>query len=174
MVRGPNHLSRLKSAFDIRGMDASILGEGRGKVEVLNFSMKDPLLGVDVETYLRLAKEVTVVVGNAWKMNFNQTVEEFEADCLRSMPLVTFSMSSLEEIPALIERIDTMNLLRLSHAGRPKTFTFTSSISTCMGAGHTSPIVAESPIGADPNVALSTGYAQSKYIGNSLLPPSPL
>jgi hypothetical protein len=86
MVRGPNHLSKLKTAFESRGMDASILGEGRGKVEVLNFSMKDPLLGVDVETYLRLAKEVTVVVGNAWKMDFNQTVEEFEPDCLRSMP----------------------------------------------------------------------------------------
>jgi thioester reductase-like protein len=39
-----------------------------------------------------------------------------------------------------------------------------------MGAGHTSPTVAESPIGADPSVALSTGYAQSKYIGTPLLP----
>ena len=81
MVRGPNRLSKLKTAFESRGMDAGI---GRGKVEVLNFSMKDPLLGVDVETYLKLAKEVTVVVGNAWKMDFNQSVEEFEADCLRS------------------------------------------------------------------------------------------
>jgi thioester reductase-like protein len=60
-----------------------------------------------------------------------------------------------------------MNLLRLCHAGRPKTFAFTSSISTCMGPGHTSPTVPESPIGADPSVALSTGYAQSKYIGTT-------
>ena len=81
MVRGPNHLSKLQTALESRGTDASF---GRGKVEILNFSMKDPLLGVDVETYLKLAKEVTVVVGNAWKMDFNQSVEEFEADCLRS------------------------------------------------------------------------------------------
>ena len=33
-----------------------------------------------------------------------------------------------------------------------------------MGTGQTSKDVPESPIGSDPSVALSTGYAQSKYI----------
>lgn len=65
---------------------------------------------------------------------------------------------------------DTMSLLRLCHAGRPKTLAFTSSISTCIGLGQTSPTVPEEPIGSDPTIALSTGYAQSKYIGIS---PSP-
>lgn len=32
-----------------------------------------------------------------------------------------------------------------------------------MGSGHTSPSVPELPIGADPSVALNTGYALSKY-----------
>ena len=65
-----------------------------------------------------------------------------------------------------------MSLLRLCHAGRPKTFAFTSSISTCMGAAPFSPntpslTIPESPIGSDPSIALSTGYAQSKYISES-------
>jgi thioester reductase-like protein len=63
-----------------------------------------------------------------------------------------------------------MCLLRLTHAGRPKTFVFTSSISTCIGTGQISPSVPEEPIGDDPSVSLLTGYALSKYIG---LPPSP-
>lgn len=83
MVRGPNHLSKLRSSFASRGMNPSILEEG-GKIEVLNFSMQDPLLGVDVQVYAKLAMEVTVVVQNAWKMDFNLGVAGFEDDCLRS------------------------------------------------------------------------------------------
>lgn len=60
-----------------------------------------------------------------------------------------------------------MSLLRFCQAGRPKRLAFTSSISTCMGAGHTAATVPETPIGGDPTVALGTGYAQSKYIGKS-------
>jgi thioester reductase-like protein len=63
--------------------------------------------------------------------------------------------------------VDTLSLLRLAHAGRPKAFAFASSISTSMGPSS-SPSVSEEPIGADPNIALSTGYAQSKFI--SMLP----
>ncbi|KAG0647940.1 Nonribosomal peptide synthase [Hyphodiscus hymeniophilus] len=141
MVRGPKSLSRLRKSLDARGMDASILEPG-GKIEVLNFSMQDPLLGLDVDVYARLAMDVTIVVQNAWKMDFNVRVQGFEDDCLRN----------------------TMSLLRLCHAGRRKTLAFTSSISTCMGAGQVSINVPEEPIGADPTVALPTGYAQSKYI----------
>ena len=67
----------------------------------------------------------------------------------------------------------TMSLIRLAHAGRPKTFAFTSSVSTCMGTGQITPIVPESPIGDDLSVSLSTGYALSKYIGLSPLPKTP-
>ncbi|KAH8656954.1 hypothetical protein BGZ60DRAFT_531819 [Tricladium varicosporioides] len=141
MVRGSNHLSKLQKSFEARGMDSSILAEG-GKVEVINFSMQDPLLGLDLAKYSELAEKVTVVIQNAWKMDFNIGVEDFEGDCLRN----------------------TMSLLRLCLAARPKRFAFTSSMSTCMGSGHTAPFVSELPIGPDPMVALSTGYAQSKYI----------
>jgi len=67
--------------------------------------------------------------------------------------------------------IGTMSLIRLAHAGRPKTFAFTSSVSTCLGIGHTSSSVPETPIGDDPSVSLTTGYALSKYIG---ICPSPV
>lgn len=82
MVRGPNHRSKLAKALAQRGLDASIIDED--KIEVVNFSMQDPLLGLDIEKYSEIAKSVTVVVANAWKMDFNLGVEEFEGDCLRS------------------------------------------------------------------------------------------
>lgn len=46
---------------------------------------------------------------------------------------------------------------------------FTSSVSTCMGPGYTGATVTEEVLGSDPTVALSTGYALSKYIGSSIL-----
>jgi hypothetical protein len=85
MVRGPNPSSKLRASLLSRDMDASILDPG-SKIEVLNFSMQDPLLGVDVEVYARLAREVSIVVLNAWKMDFNVGVKGFEDDCLRSEP----------------------------------------------------------------------------------------
>jgi hypothetical protein len=60
-----------------------------------------------------------------------------------------------------------MSLIRLAHAGCPKTLAFTSTVGTCMGIGYTSHTVPETPIGDDPSVSLSTGYALSKYIGLS-------
>ena len=83
MVRGPSPLAKLRKSLFSRGMDPSIL-EPDGKIEVLNFSMQDPLLGVDVDVYARLAMDVTIVVQNAWKMDFNVGVQGFEDDCLRS------------------------------------------------------------------------------------------
>ncbi|TAQ85312.1 hypothetical protein B7494_g6372 [Chlorociboria aeruginascens] len=150
LVRGPNHISKLKSNFEERDMDTSILKTG-GKIEILNFSMQDPLLGVNVEKYYEMVRKVTVVVQNAWKMDFNLGVEEFEGDCLRS----------------------TMNLLRFTHAGRPKRFVFSSSISTCDGPGQSLSSIPESALISDPTVAGRTGYAQSKYIVERLLQTLP-
>ncbi|KAL2066412.1 hypothetical protein VTL71DRAFT_2483 [Oculimacula yallundae] len=153
LTRGPSAVEKLHSSLSRRGLDTSILdlktSDGSSKIEVLNFSMRDSLLGLDIEMYAKLAREVTIVLAGAWKMDFNLPVEEFEGDCIKN----------------------TMSLLRLCHAGRPKTFAFTSSISTCMGTGpfstttpSNSRTIPESPIGSDPSIALSTGYAQSKYI----------
>ncbi|KAL5325922.1 hypothetical protein ACEPPN_007057 [Leptodophora sp. 'Broadleaf-Isolate-01'] len=151
LIRGPSAVEKLHSSLMRRGLDTSILDlkteDGGKKIEILNLSMRDSLLGLDIETYAMLAREVTIVLAGAWKMDFNLPVEEFEGDCIKN----------------------TMSLLRLCHAGRPKTFAFTGSISACMGAAPFSPttpslIIPESPIGPDPSIALSTGYAQIERI----------
>ena len=53
------------------------------RATILNYSMKDPLLGLDAEMYYKLSREVTTVIHNAWRVDFNQTIQGFENDCLR-------------------------------------------------------------------------------------------
>jgi len=107
LIRGPHHLEKLRIAMQERGLDASLLNVG-GKVTVMNLSMQDPLLGLSVEEYFELAQNVTIVLQNAWKMDFNQGVEEFEGDCIRS--------ASHPIYPLLISRLytpfDNMNHIR--------------------------------------------------------------
>lgn len=81
LARGPNQ-ERLRSSLERRGIDPVILDGSR--IQWLNFSMSDPLLGLDINSYYHLATSVTMVVHNAWKMDFNIGVEEFESDCIRS------------------------------------------------------------------------------------------
>jgi aryl carrier-like protein len=83
MVRGPNNEAKLRNSITSRGLDVEAI-MGTGKIEVINYSMQDSLLGLDIETYAMLARDVTIVVQNAWKMDFNQGVEYFEDDCIRS------------------------------------------------------------------------------------------
>ena len=82
LVRGPNRSARLRKSLEDRGMDAGTVLNS-GKLEILNYSMRDPLLGLDIDSYHRLSKKVTTVIHCAWKVNFNQTVEEFEDDCIK-------------------------------------------------------------------------------------------
>ena len=86
LVRGPNNLERLKKALNARGLDCDYLFSGV-KVEVLNYKMTDASLGLDKSTYHRLTMEVTLVVHNAWMLNFVMGVEEFDADYLRGESL---------------------------------------------------------------------------------------
>ncbi|KAI9742414.1 MAG: hypothetical protein M1818_003947 [Claussenomyces sp. TS43310] len=141
MVRGPNHFTKLCQSLTTRGLSVKDMLQSK-KIEVINYCMEDGLLGLDIDEYSKLAQEVTMVVQNAWKMNFNHGVEYFEDDCIRN----------------------TISLLRLCHAGRPKTFAFMSSVSACSGSASPSTVL-ETPINSDPQVALNMGYAQSKYIG---------
>jgi thioester reductase-like protein len=142
LIRGPNPSQRLHTSLLNRKIDTAILSSPTSKITILNYCMEDPLLGLDIDTYHLLSHTVTTVVHNAWKMDFNIPLSSFLPDCLRS----------------------TMNLLRFCVAGRAKCLAFTSSVSTCHGPGFKGRVVPEEPVGSDPEAAMGTGYAQSKYV----------
>ena len=157
LIRGSN-TKILEESLNRRRMRADEI-LGRDRVEVLNkYNMTDPLLGLDVDSYKKLSLEVTTVIHNAWKVDFNLSVEDFEHEYLRGPYSPTISNMKLTGVQG------TMSLLRFCHVGRPKLFNYTSSVSASLGAAADREI-SETPIGGDPGVALQTGYAQSKYIG---------
>lgn len=142
LVRGHDAKRRLRKSWLSRQLPEDILSSE--KIHILDYSMGDMLLGLQIAEYAMLARECTMVIANAWKVDFNRSVEEFEADCLRGV----------------------LALIRLCCGGPKKTFVFTSSISTCLGKVSPS-VVPEAPISEfsqTTEAALQTGYALSKYI----------
>ncbi|KAK1634205.1 male sterility protein [Colletotrichum phormii] len=138
-VRGADPQSRVLSFMKERGYSTSIYQSH--KIVPVSYNMKDEKLGLDEKIYQRLANEVTTVIHNAWKLDFNQPIQRFEDDCLKG----------------------TMHLMSFCLKGPEKTLTFMSSVAAAMGspAGTKVP---ELPLSADPANALPTGYAQSKFI----------
>ncbi|KAI7349865.1 hypothetical protein D0862_12956 [Hortaea werneckii] len=137
-IRGSKE--RLTDALRGRGYASSV--SDSPKIEVVPYKMSDSHLGLEYQKYSKLAKEVTLVLHNAWKMDFNTPVHEFEQDCLQS----------------------AMHLMRFADTGLSKTFAFSSSVATHLGPAATGKEVAEAEIANDPNLALDTGYAQSKFV----------
>ncbi|OJD40614.1 male sterility protein [Diplodia corticola] len=139
-IRGQDPLLKLQESLRKRGYAKEIYANS--KICAVPYDMKDEKLGLAPTEYDQLLNEVTVVIHNAWKMDFNQRVEMFEADCLNG----------------------TMNLLSFCYAGTLKFFSFMSSVAACMGQAANSQLIPEAPVSNDPMMALNTGYAQSKFI----------
>ncbi|KAK5685624.1 putative NRPS-like protein biosynthetic cluster [Elasticomyces elasticus] len=117
------------------------------KLEAVPYTMSDPHLGLGKDTYAQMACEVTTVVGNAWRLDFNVPVNEFEHDCLQG----------------------AMHLMRFAATSRPKTFAFSSSVATHLGSGAAGQTIAEDEAADDMTLALDSGYAQSKFVTERLL-----
>ncbi|KAI6910578.1 male sterility protein [Hortaea werneckii] len=137
-IRGSKE--RLKDALRSRGYASSVYNSP--KIEVVSYEISNSHLGLEHQTYSALATEVTLVLHNAWKMDFNTPVHEFEQDCLQS----------------------AMHLMRFANTGCPKRFAFSSSVATHLGPAAAGTEVAEAEMANDPNLALDTGYAQSKFV----------
>ncbi|KAL3427577.1 male sterility protein [Phlyctema vagabunda] len=108
MVRGPNPRERLIASLEARKIKSSLVTSDRSKIQVLDFSMQDALLGQEVEVYYQLATQVTTVVQNAWKMDFNQGVEHFEDDCIRIERVLQISSKALQ-MATLLLRVGQMS-----------------------------------------------------------------
>ncbi|KAI7283461.1 male sterility protein [Hortaea werneckii] len=137
-IRGSKE--RLKESLRGRGYSYSVYNTS--KIEVVPYEMSDSHLGLEHQRYSDLAKEVTLVLHNAWKMDFNTPVHEFEQDCLQS----------------------AKHLMRFANTGSSKTFAFSSSVATHLGPAAAGKEVAEAEMANNPNLALDTGYAQSKFV----------
>ncbi|EMC98541.1 hypothetical protein BAUCODRAFT_23288 [Baudoinia panamericana UAMH 10762] len=137
-IRGSS--DRLRSSMIQRGYSSAVVNSA--KLHVVPYSMADLHLGLGEDLYAQLAAKVTTVVHNAWKMDFNVPVTEFDGDCLQG----------------------TVRLMHFASTGRRKMFAFSSSVATHLGPAASGSEVAETEAINEPSLALDTGYAQSKFI----------
>ncbi|KAK4863281.1 hypothetical protein LT330_002059 [Penicillium expansum] len=138
--------SRQKRGFGEKGLhlDAS---NWKDKVEFLQASFGEPRFGLNESKYEELLDSVDTIVHNAWKVDFNHSVDSFEDTHIQGVRrFIDFSLSSRSN----------------AH------FHFISSISTVgawtpeMGAS-----IPEVPM-EDIAVVLPQGYGESKYIAERI------
>ncbi|KAJ5766758.1 uncharacterized protein N7511_004374 [Penicillium nucicola] len=84
-------VERQQKAFKERGLDATI----PDKVEFIQTSLGEPQLGIDAVKYKEMLQTVDTFIHNAWRMDFNISVESFEEVHIRAVRnLIDFSLQS--------------------------------------------------------------------------------
>jgi len=104
-------------------------------------------LGLDERVYAEIAAEVTTIIHNAWRVDFNVGLGAFE-------PLV-----------AGVRRV--VDLAASASAPGGARVLFTSSISVYFG--HEKGVLAMEELIADPRVAAGLGYGESKWVAETIL-----
>ncbi|KAJ5550638.1 hypothetical protein N7535_001416 [Penicillium sp. DV-2018c] len=86
--------SRQRKSFEEKGLevDAKVWTE---KVEFLQVSFGEPRFGLSESKYKELLDSVDTIIHNAWKVDFNHSVDSFEGTHIRGVRrFVDFSLSS--------------------------------------------------------------------------------
>ncbi|KAL4966026.1 putative NRPS-like enzyme [Aspergillus stella-maris] len=138
--------SRQTSSFKEKGLDASAL-EDVNKVEFLRVSFGEKHFGLPDNKYRELLSTVTLIIHNAWAVNFNIPLESFEIPHIRGLnEFITFSTASKHN----------------AH------LSFVSSVAT-IGAwtADMGSIVPEKAF-ETPEPVLEQGYGESKHVAERL------
>lgn len=91
----------------------------------------------------KIRATTTLIVHNAWRLDFNLSIMSFESNIKGTRHLVNLALAS-------------------PHASAVR-FIFISSVGTLQGWKDASVPVPEVPIN-DPGIAISNGYGESKYV----------
>ena len=136
--------TRQKTGFEEKGLHVD---NWEHRVQFLQVSFGEPQFGLEADKYEELLSFVDTVIHNAWKVDFNNTVESFEETHIRGMRrFVDFSLES---------RYNTH-------------IHFVSSISTVGSwTAQMGPSVPEVAM-EDSAVVLPQGYGESKHIAERI------
>lgn len=140
---------RQQKAFAERQLNAEGLWKEirAGRLEFHDVELNQPEFGLPDSIYKSILASTTLVIHNAWSLNFNWSLSTFEPVHIKGVRnLVDFALSSPRK-----------------HSPR---VAFTSSIST-VGA-YTTGMVPEAPL-ADPVVCMPHGYARAKFVSERIL-----
>lgn len=136
---------RQEKSFQEKGL--SFGPDAQAKVEFLTVSFGEEKFALDDSKYEEMAQSVDTIIHNAWKVDFNHSVDSFEEVHIRGVRrLVDFALKSKH------------------HAH----IHFVSSVSTIAAwQPHHGPAVPEMPL-ENCDVVLQQGYGESKHIGERI------
>ncbi|KAJ7052189.1 acetyl-CoA synthetase-like protein [Mycena amicta] len=141
---------RQRGTFDQHGLDTALLDSP--KLVYLEGDTSKKNLGLTEAAESAILEKLTVIIHNAWTLDFNKNLTTFEPH-VRGMH----------------------NLIDLAHdcQSRPR-FLFTSSVSSAQGWNQENGINIPEEIQLDARTAVGTGYGESKYVAERLLAMSGL
>ncbi|GAB1517035.1 hypothetical protein RhiTH_000078 [Rhizoctonia solani] len=129
------------ASFEDKLLDLNLLKSE--KLVFVDTDLEDPKLGLSDETYDEIRREATVIIHNAWQVNFNLSLQSFEPSIRGARNLLDLAFHST------------------APSGLPR-FAFASSISV---AGFAGPGRQLSEVSVTPEMAAtSIGYGQSKLV----------
>ncbi|KAG2140138.1 putative aminoadipate reductase [Suillus clintonianus] len=145
---------RQENSFKDRGLDVTLLKSDR--LVYAEIDISDDRLGLDKELYHKICTSVTIIIHNAWRLDFNLALSSFEPHVRGTRNLIDLALSSPRH-------------------PKPR-FMFTSSISSAQSWDRAKGPFPEE-VQYDAGVAAGPGYGASKYIServivNSKLPAS--
>ncbi|KAE9394513.1 NAD(P)-binding protein [Gymnopus androsaceus JB14] len=138
--------------FKDKELDVALLSSDR--LIHLEGDSSEPQLGLTDDVYNRLQDSLTLIIHNAWRLDFNLSLSSFE-------PHVH----------------GTRNLIDLAHSSRYASslrFLFTSSIGSAQSWNSKSLGPYPEEVVSDPQYAVGSGYGESKYVSERILAKSGL
>ncbi|KAH7907693.1 hypothetical protein BJ138DRAFT_455649 [Hygrophoropsis aurantiaca] len=142
--KGVTLIRRQTDALVDRGIDVDILESE--KVVLLEGDLLADRFGLSDTAYLQMRKDVTHVIHNAWRVDFNVALKTFEADIKGLRNLIDFALAA--PFP------------------EPVRLVYTSSIGVFQDVPGNERLL-EAPI--EPSVAVGTGYSESKWVSEQIL-----
>ncbi|KAF5389352.1 hypothetical protein D9757_004361 [Collybiopsis confluens] len=147
-----SNLDRHRKRFEDKLLDAKLLSSQ--KLVFLEGEASQPHLGLSDDLYRELLDNVTLIIHNAWRLDFNLSLPSFE--------------------PHIRGTRNLIDMARASRFALSTRFLFTSSIS----AGQSWNTKSQGPyleqIESNPKYAVGGGYGESKYVSERILQKSGL
>ncbi|KAG1905243.1 putative aminoadipate reductase [Suillus fuscotomentosus] len=149
--KGASIQQRQENSFKDRGLDFTLLQSG--KLMYVETDTSDDHLGLDKELYQKICTSVTIIIHNAWRLDFNLALSSFDSHIRGTRNLIDLALSS-------------------PHHPKPR-FMFTSSISSAQSWDRAKGPFPEE-VQYDAGVATGPGYGASKYVSERVLVNSKL
>jgi hypothetical protein len=148
--RGNNGFERMQTEFAAQGLPQLSEAEG-SRMCFMAITLGKPRLGLSPDDYATLISKASIIIHNAWKVNFSWTLDAYKPEYIHSVRAVIDLAAAAPSHPRII-------------------FILSISSVQAWAAVHKSPVPETQFKGSDSyRVASPLGYGQSKHVSERIL-----